>query len=656
MKHLDPASPTAAPADRRYLLERIDDAVVVQVYADGFNGLSLREKTLVWHLAQAAIAGRDIFYDQRYSHSLEMRDVLEAIVSHAGHVDPAVLSEVQRYTKLFWINTGPYNNLTSRKFVLGCAPEAFTEAARAAARDGARFPLRPGETLEALLDRLRPKFFDPGFDPSVTCKTPPGDRDILSGSANNLYFNVRMEDLGNFLERYPLNSRLVYTGEQFVEEVYRVGGRYGRLIQAIVEHLEAAMPFASEPMANALRALIAFYHTGEEEDRIAYDIAWVQDKESSVDTINGFIEVYLDARSVKGAWEALVFYVNHEKTHQIRLIAEHAQWFEDHMPWDPKYRKEGVRGVTAKAIDVVIETGESGPITPIGINLPNDQAIRERYGSKSVSLSNISEAYERSTLPEFRTEFSWTPEEAARAVEWGAFATELTTNMHEVIGHGSGKVSEHLNGNPQTALREQFSAIEESRADLVALYFVGDPKIVDIGLVDAASHGAAVRAEYEAYTRNALVQLRRVRQGTQIEEDHMRNRQMIVNWLMANTSAIDVRRRDGKTFYVMNDPVAFREGVGRLLAEVQRIKGEGDYSAAKALFETYGVHFDGALRDEIVARVDRLKLPSYTGFVMPRLEARTDESGAIVDVAISYPLDLTVQMLEYSAATRHLRT
>src|SRR5579872_5160555 len=497
MRHLDPAAPTSAPADRRYLLERIDDAVVVQVYADGFSALSLREKTLVWYLAQAAIAGRDIFYDQRYSHNLEMRDVLEAIVSHGAHVDAAVLAEIQRYTKLFWINSGPYNNLTSRKFVLGCTFEAFHVAARAAARDGARFPLRSGETLDALLDRLRPKFFDPEFDPSVTCKTPTGDRDILTASANNLYFNVRMSDLGDFLERYPLNSRLVYTGEQFVEEVYRVGGRYGRQIQAIVEHLEAAIPFASEPMAHALRALIAFYHTGEEEDRVAYDIAWVKDKESSVDTINGFVEVYLDARSVKGAWEALVFYVNHEKTHQIRLIAEHAQWFEDHMPWDPKYRKEGVHGVTAKAIDVVIETGESGPITPIGINLPNDQAIRERYGSKSVSLSNISEAYERSTLPEFRTEFSWTPEEAARAVEWGAFATELTTNMHEVIGHGSGKVSEHLNGNPQAALREQFSAIEESRADLVALYFVGDPKIVDIGLVDAASHADAARAEFE---------------------------------------------------------------------------------------------------------------------------------------------------------------
>ena len=654
MRH-DVASTASAAAERKYLLERIDDAVIVQVYADGFDALTLREKTLAWHLAQAAIAGRDIFYDQRYPHNLVMRDVLEAIVSHGEHVDPATLGQIQRYTKLFWINTGPYNSLTSRKFVLTCAPEAFAAAARAAAGAGAVFPVRPGETLDALLERLRPMFFDPEFDPSVTCKTPGGDRDILSASANNLYFNVRMHDLGDFLERYPLNSRLVDTGEQFVEEVYRVGGRYGAQINAIVGHLEDAIAFATEPTAKALRALIAFYHTGEEDDRIAYDIAWVQDKESTVDTINGFIEVYLDARSVKGAWEALVFYVNREKTHQIRQIAEHAQWFEDHMPWDPQYRKDGVHGVTAKAIDVVIETGESGPITPIGINLPNDQAIRERYGSKSVSLSNVSEAYEKSTLPEFRTEFSWTAEEAARATAWSAFAGELATNMHEVIGHGSGKVSERLNGNPQAALREQFSAIEESRADLVALYFVADPKLVELGLVPAEHHDDIVRAEYEAYSRNALVQLRRVREGTHIEEDHMRNRQMIVHWLMANTSAIERRTRGGKTYYVMTDPAAFRNGVGRLLAEVQRIKGEGDYDAAKRLFETYGVHFDPALRDEVVARVDRLHLPSYSAFVMPRLQAKTDARGAIADVAISYPLDLTTQMLEYSAATRHLR-
>jgi dipeptidyl-peptidase-3 len=268
-------------------------------------------------------------------------------------------------------------------------------------------------------------------------------------------------------------------------------------------------------------------------------------------------------------------------------------------------------------------------------------------------------------LPEFRSEFSWTPEEAARATKWNAVASELTTNMHEVIGHASGKVDERLNGNPQAAIKEQFSALEEARADLVALYFLPDPKLVEVGLISNADQDEIVRAEYEAYTRTALVQLRRVREGTQIEEDHMRNRQMIVGWLMGNTKAIDVRVRDGKTYYVMTDPVAFREGVGRLLAEVQRIKAEGDYAAAKQLFEKYGVHFDPKLRDEVVARVDRLHLPSYTGFVMPKLEAipekteagssRIDTPRAIVDVKITYTQDLTAQMLEFSAATRSLR-
>jgi len=650
-----PAATSAGPTDRQYLLERVGEAAVVQVYADAFRDLPLREKTLVWHLGQAAIAGRDIFYDQRYAHNLEMRDVLEAILAHPEHVDAGTYSAIEHYTKLFWINTGPYNNLTARKFVLGCAPEAFAEAARAAARGGAAFPLRAGETLDALLARLAPLFFDAAVDPTVTSKTPPPGVDILAASANNLYVGVTMADLDGFREEYPLNSRLAKRDGRLEEEVYRIGGRYDAQIREIVRHLEAAIPYATEPMARALRALIVFYTTGREADRETYDVAWVQDKASPVDTINGFVEVYLDARSIKGAWEALVFYVNQEKTHQIQAIAANAQWFEDHMPWDPRYRKSGAQGVTANAIDIVIETGESGPITPVGINLPNDQAIRERYGSKSVSLSNVIEAYEKSTIPELRSEFSWTDEETARAMKWSAFAGELATNMHEVIGHGSGKVAERLNGNPQAALREQFSSIEESRADLVALYFVADPKLVELGLVAEEDHADVILAEYEAYTRNALVQLRRVREGTQIEEDHMRNRQMIVHWLMANTSAVERRRRDGKTYYVMADARAFREGVGRLLAEVQRIKGEGAYDEAKALFETYGVHFDPALRDEVVARVDRLKLPSYTGFVMPRLAAVRDEAGAIVDVEISYPLDLASQMLEYSAATRHLR-
>jgi dipeptidyl-peptidase-3 len=401
-------------------------------------------------------------------------------------------------------------------------------------------------------------------------------------------------------------------------------------------------------MAAALRALMAFYTTGDNADRIAYDIAWVQDKASPVDSINGFIEVYMDPRGTKGAWEALVFYVNREKTEGIRKLAADAQWFEDRMPWAPQYRKQGVRGITANAIDVVVEAGDSAPITPVGINLPNDQAIREKYGSKSVSLTNVNEAYDKSTSSEFRKEFAWSPEEAERAEKWSSLAGELTTDLHEVIGHASGRIAEHLNGSPQSVLKEQYSALEESRADLVALYFLPNPRMVELGLIDPADHAEIVLAEYEGYARNALVQLRRIREGTQIEEDHMRNRQMIVQWLLANSRAIEVRRREGKTYYVMVDVAAFQEAVGRLLADVQRIKAEGDYEAAKSLFEAYGVHFDATLRAEVVARVEHLNMPSYTGFVQPRLEPVTSSDGRITDIRISYPLDLTAQMLEYS--------
>ena len=643
--------------DRRYLLEQVDDAAVVQLYADGFSRLSLREKTLVWHLYQAAIAGRDIYYDQRYAHALEMRDVIEAILARADAVDPATRSAIERYAKLFWINSGPHNNLTARKFVLECTPQAFAAAARAAAGAGASFPLAGGEPLDALLARLQPMFFDPSFDQMVTAKTPPPGVDILAASANNLYVGVTMADLEGFHDRFAVNSRLVRRNGHLEEQVYRAGegGLYGAAISAIIGHLEAAIPFATPSMAQALRALITAYRTGEPDDRLAYDVAWVKDTQSPVDTINGFVEVYMDARGIKGAWEAVVFYVNEDKTAGIRKLAAAAQWFEDRMPCDARYRKDGVHGITANAIDVVIETGDSGPVTPVGINLPNDQTVRERYGSKSVSLSNVNEAYEQAQPASFRSEFAWTAEEAERGRKWGAFASELTTNMHEVIGHGSGKVAAHLQGNPQRVLKEHYSGLEESRADLVALYFLPDPKLVELGLVDAADHADVVRTEYEHYARNALVQLRRVREGSQLEEDHMRNRQMIVDWLLANTVAIEKRVRDGKTYYVVVDVEAFRDGVGRLLAEVQRIKSEGDYPAAQSLFESYGIHFDAALRDEVVTRVKALNLPSYTGFVMPRLHAERNSGGDITDVTISYPMDLTAQMLEYSAATRHLR-
>ena len=635
-------------SDRVYLLERVGEAAVVQLYADGFPALPLREKILTWHLYNAALAGRDIFYDQRYARGLEMREVLEEIGTHANGVDAGTREEIARYTKLFWINNGPFNNLTARKFVLSCRPEAFRAAAHLAAEAGARFPVRDGESLDDLLDHLEPPFFDPSFEPVCTSKTPGAGRDILEASVNNLHQGVRMADLDGFDERYALNSRLVRDGDRLVEEVYRTCGRYGKEIAAIVAHLEAAVPYAEPAQAEALAALVKFYRTGEVADREAYDIAWVSDRHSPVDTINGFIEVYLDARGAKGAWEGLVFYVNPEKTRAIQTLAREAQWFEDRMPWDAAYRKQGVTGVTGNAVEVVVETGHAGPVTPVGINLPNDQQVRERYGSKSVTLSNVTEAYEKSTPLGFRSEFSWTSEEAARAERWAAFAGELNTCMHEVIGHGSGRVEERLGGNPHAFLREHFSALEEARADLVALYFLPDPKIVELGIVAAPDRADVVLAGYEAYSRNALVQLRRIREGSQIEEDHMRNRQLVVLWLIANTRAIEVRRRDGKTYYVMADVDAFRDGVARLLGEVQRIKSTGDYDAAQALFETYGVHFDPHLRDEVVSRVEALDLPSYTGFVMPRLEPVRDAAGEITDVAISYPMDFTAQMLEYS--------
>ncbi len=646
------AAPAAPVAERKYLLETVEDAAVVQLYADGFNGLSLRDKTLIWHLYEAALAGRDIYIDQKHRSALEMRAVLEAVLTHPQGIDPATLAGIETYTKLFWINNGPYNNLTAQKFVLQATPQAFAAAVKQAVQNGASIAPPAGESLDATLTRLQPMFFDPAVDPIVTSKAPGPGKDILTASANNLYLGVSTSDLKGFTEKYGLNSRLVKRNGMLVEEVYRIGGRYSKEITEIVRHLEAAIPFASEPMANALRALIQFYRTGEKADREKYDIAWVNDKASPVDTINGFIEVYLDARGVKGGWEGLVFYVNQEKTLRIRKFADNAQWFEDHMPYDAKYRKPMVKGIVANAIDVVVETGDSGPVTPIGINLPNDQAIREAHGSKSVSLSNVLEASDKGIPGSMRGEFSWTPEEAERSERFASLAGELNTDMHEVIGHASGRQADGFKGSPQDALKEYFSALEEGRADLVGLYFISDPKLAELGIVPAADQETIARTEYEVYTRNALVQLRRVRQGTQIEEDHMRNRQMIVRWLMANTKAIETRTRDNKTYYTMVDAKAFREGVGRLLTEVQRIKSTGDYPAARTLFDTYGIHFDAKVRDQVVARVESLKLPSYSGYVMPKLTAATGADGAITDVTISYPLDLTTQMLEYSGAKK----
>ena len=437
---------------------------------------------------------------------------------------------------------------------------------------------------------------------------------------------------------------------KLVEEVYKVGGKYDAQIRQIVGHLEAAIPYATEPMAKALRALVKFYQTGETADRVAYDIAWVEDKNSPVDTINGFIEVYMDPRGVKGSWESLVFYVNPEKTEGIRKLAADAQWFEDRMPWAAQYRKQGVRGITANAIDVVIETGDSGPITPIGINLPNDQDVREKHGSKSVSLSNINEAYERSTAPEFRREFSWTPEEAARAEKWSSVAGELTTNMHEVIGHASGRIADRLKGNPSAALKEQYSALEEARADLVALYFLPDPRLAELGLVpaqrSAGDRPGGVRGLHAQRARAAAPRPRghadRGRPHAQPADDRA-----VADGELEGDRRPRARRQD-----LLRD--GRREGSSRTAsAGCWRRSSASSRKATtrrrRSCSRPTACTSTPRLRDEVVARVDqpedavlhRLR-PAETHPGHRRRTARSPTS------RISYPMDLTTQMLEYS--------
>jgi dipeptidyl-peptidase-3 len=642
---------------RKYLLERVDDVGIVQLYVDGFESLSLNDKLLVYHLSQAVVAGRDIFIDQKYAHAIEIRDLVEEVICHAEGIEPETLTEIRRYTKLFWVNNGPHSALTSQKNVLRCSFEKFAEAVRKAEKNGAKLPKRENESPDQMLDRLRPILFSPEVDSHVTNKSPGEGKDILQASANNFYDrNITLKDLDGFQEHYALNSKLVKRPDGKLEEkVWRAGfdkvvaeGMYAKQIGNVITHLESAIPYASPQMARALGALIHFYRTGEEVDFREYNIAWVKDKDSPVDTINGFIEVYVDARGQKGSWEGIVYFNDPEKTKMITKFSEHAQWFEDHMPYDAKYRKPEVKGISAKAIQVVMEAGDAGPVTPIGINLPNPGDIREQYGSKSVSLTNVIDAGDKASSAAARAEFCFDDGEFQRLEKWKSVMLALEVNMHEVIGHASGRVSPDLKIDPVSAIKEYYSALEEGRADLVALWFIGDPKLVELGLVKNESELREIQqAAYEEYTRNAMVQLRRVRTGTTLEEDHMRNRQMIVHWLAANTNAVNVEERDGKTFFRVRDVKAWHEGIGRLLKEVQRIKSEGDRASASDLMTRYAININTKLRDEVVTRFAKLDRPAYTGFVMPKLTL-VRENGQVKDVSISYPLDMEKQMLEWS--------
>lgn len=643
-----PSQRSTEPRD--VVLDRVDDTLVVQLYADGFDRLSLRDKQLAYHLSQAAIAGRDIFLDQRYAHSLGLRWVLESLWLVRQDLPAPVRDEVERYCKLFWVHSGIHDNLSTRKMPLQLTWEQFEAACDVARQAGHRLDAERLRTLRDLRHAYE-VMTDMDLDVSVTDKNVDDGNDPVASSCNNLYVGVTSAALDNFVEQNGLNSRLVDRDGQLVEEVYRAGdgeqippGLYAEELTAVNRHLQNALPFAPAPTRKALEHLIRYNRTGDLADWRAFNIAWVQDDDSKVDFILGFVEVYLDARGIKGSWEAVVSFRDEAKTRAIAELAVQAPWFEKRMPWDDRFKKPNVKGISARAISVVTETGDSGPITPIGINLPNERDIREQYGSKSVNLANVVETYNQVQTAGSVDEFSFTEQEAARARRYGAAMDDLHTNLHEVVGHASGRVMPEIE-NPAQMLGMFYSTLEEGRADLVGLYWCASQKVKDMGLVPDDD---AVLAKYEAYARNALVQLRRVPLGGRVEEDHMRNRQLIVLWLLDNDGGVHVEQRDGKTFYVVDSIEAFRDGCGKLLAEIMRIKAEGDFAAGKQLVERYGTRIDRALHEQVLQRIERLDLPSVTGFVQPELRLVKDSDGDVTDVQVVHCRSLADQMLRWS--------
>jgi dipeptidyl-peptidase-3 len=656
---------TAPPGDRRtYTLEKVGPARVVQLYADGFDQLTPKEKIFAYYLSQAAIAGRDIAIDQHHSAALEVRDLFEQIYTHSDGVDSAVKKRLTDYLKLFWINNGFYDNLTSKKFVPALSVEEFRAAAARAASNGADFILGM-ETLNAKIDRLKGIIFDPKVDPVMTDKSP--GKDWIRASGVNFYGKdisyaeiLKWAAAGN--EKHALNSKVVKEKGKLVEKVWRAGGNgvppgmYAPELEAVIANLEAAIPYAaSDYQQETVRLLIRFLRSGDLDDFRKYNIHWVADS-STVDFILGFIEVYLDPRGQKAEFESAVYYTDPEQTHLMRKLATYAQYFENKAPWDDRYKKQIEQVPIANVINVTIETGGDGPVSPIGINLPNEQSIRERYGSKSVLLHNVVDAYDKSSGKDLLKEFANSQEEIDNQEKYGTIADNLHTAMHEVIGHASGRVSDRLQGkDPSDFLPGYYNTLEEARADLVALWNAWDGKLVDIGVAkDAAEARKIGETMYEQTVRVALNQLRRIGSDTQLEEDHMKNRQLIVHYIMKNSDAVAVEKRGGKTYYRITDYDKMHAAVGKLLAEIMRIKAEGDLKAARELVDTYGLKVDPALRDEVQERVKSLDTPAYTGFVQPVLSPVMDPEGKITDVRATYPLSLPDQMLSWSAMTRRL--
>lgn len=638
---------TAEPSS---LVERIGPNGFVQVEAESFKQLTGKQQILAYWLSQAAIAIDPIIYDQMSRYGLRQKRILDAIVSNPKGTSASVMKKIVEFTKLFWANKGNHNEVTAQKFLPAFTYQELEQAGLQAIRNGTL--LYTPEEFRKELSELKQSLFDPNFEPLTTAKNPRGGLDILQASANNFYAGVSLADLKDFQERYPLDSRVVKVEGRIIEQVYRAGapdgnrpaGLYADYLSKAIGYFEKAREFAEPGQAAVIDDLIRFYRTGEMEDWLRFDTSWVQNN-PHVDFANGFIEVYRDARGAKGTSQAFVSITDERLNKVMVKLAENAQYFENRASWAEQYKKQGVKPPLAKAIETVVETGDFG-VTTVGDNLPNENVIREKYGTKSFFFTGSTRALNRATGFTSLAEFASSPEELAIVKKYGDEAEDLETAMHEVIGHGSGKVNPRLTQDPSVYLKEYYSTLEEARADLMALWNVWDPKLRELGLI---SHPDVAKAMYYDAARAALTQLRSIPEGDQIEEDHQRDRQLIVNYIMDKTGAIERVERGGKTYMVVRDFEKMRQGVGMLLAELMRIKGEGDYEAIKALVDKYGVHFDPKLRDQVVARYKKLNLPTYWTGINATLTPTFAPNGQLLSVRLSYPRNYMQQQLEYAA-------
>ncbi len=649
------ASSSAGSKEFKVEAEGFADLQLLRFQVPGFSDLSLQQKKLAYFLYEAALCGRDIIYDQKSKNGLLMRKTLEAMYgSFKGARNTKDWTLFKTYCGRFWFSNGNHHHYGNEKFIPECPPAYFESVLNNC--DKTALPLaEPSQPVTAFWQLTRPLFYDMNVEPKVVDQRPGIDN--VAASSNNFYEGVTQKEVEDYYAKFEtkgnapswgLNSKTIKENGEVKEHIWRSGEMYGPAIQKIIDWLERASTVAeNSKQARALRLLIQFYQTGDLKTFDDYSIAWVEDVDSRIDVVNGFIEVYLDAIGKKGSFESCVSIKDLEATKRISAIAANAQWFEDNSPLMPQHKKKEVKGITAKAITVIVESGDAAPSTPIGINLPNADWIRKDHGSKSVSLSNIIYSYNQASAKGgVLDEFATNPEVLARLKKYGALAADLHTDMHECIGHASGQINEGVETTDKT-LKNYASTLEEARADLVGLYYVMDKKLVEIGVAPSQEVG---KAEYDSYMMNGLMtQLTRLKAGDQLEEAHMRNRALNAYWAYQQgkkDNVVEFIKRNGKTYVQVNDYDKLRALFGELLREIQRIKSEGDFKAGQALVETYGVKVDRELHQEVLNRYSTLGVKPYRGFIQPRLTP-VMKGSEITDIKVEYPASFFDQMMEY---------